>query len=85
MRGKEKGLVWREEHDAIGILPYFDRNIYSNLAQPFWVWSTQNTTEPEFWSDLAKKPEIVIVEFNENTPYDPALDAKNPRLIEITA
>ncbi len=80
---------WRQTgisaYDAVGILPYFDHNIYVNLAQPFWVWSVHNTTEAEFRRDLPGRPDVVLVEFNELTPYDPRLDRTNPRFALLAA
>ena len=72
-------------YDAVGLLPYFEHNIYMNVKQPFWVWSTRNTTEAEFWRDLPSKPDLVIVEFNESARYNPLLDAENPRLRMLAA
>ncbi len=72
-------------YDSVGLLPYFDHNIYMNLKQPFWIWRTPDTTEEEFWRDLLSKPELVIVEFNESNPYNPILDATNPRLTMLAA
>ncbi len=34
--------------EAVGLLPYFDHNIYVNQPQAFWWWSTSNPTEHLF-------------------------------------
>ena len=47
---------------AIGILPYFDHNIYINVPYPFWWWSDQDPSEDRFKALLPSHPRIVIVE-----------------------
>jgi hypothetical protein len=48
--------------NSVGILPYFDRNIYINLPNSFWWWSNQDPTEARFNALLPSHPRIVIVE-----------------------
>jgi hypothetical protein len=49
-------------YPAVGILPYFDHNIYANTPYPFWWWSDQDPTEDRFNALLPSHPRIVIVE-----------------------
>ena len=72
-------------YDAVGLLPYFNHNVFANLAQPFWIWSTGNTTEAAFWRELSPKPDLIVVEYNERTPYDPAHDTNNGRIATLAA
>ena len=48
--------------DGTGILPYFDHNIYINQKNPFWWWSSQDTTEETFNQLLPTHPHLVVVE-----------------------
>ena len=48
--------------DAVGLLPYFDHNIFLNLHHAFWWWSAQDTTEADFNRLLPSHPRLVIVE-----------------------
>jgi len=48
--------------DAVGLLPYFDHNIFLNMHHSFWWWSTQDTTEADFNRLLPSHPRLVIVE-----------------------
>ena len=47
---------------GVGILPYFDHNIYANQANPFWWWSDLDTTEDNFNQILPTHPQLVLVE-----------------------
>jgi hypothetical protein len=47
---------------AIGIMPYFDRNIFINLPEPFWLWSDQDPAEEKFKEVLPSLPALVVVE-----------------------
>ena len=47
---------------SVGILPYFDRNIYMNEPLPFWWWSTRNQTVEVSKQVLDSRPDLVIVE-----------------------
>ncbi len=63
---------------AVGILPYFDRNIFVNLPDPYWSWDNSNPAEDRFNAILPSHPRIVIVEIKNNGPVQPGkLD--NPR------
>lgn len=63
---------------AVGILPYFDRNIYINTPYPFWWWSDQDPTEDRFNALLPLHPRIVIVDETHPGPVThPDLD--NPK------
>jgi hypothetical protein len=48
--------------DAVGILPYFDHNIYMNWPNSFWSWSANDPTEESFLAALPTQPRIVLVE-----------------------
>ena len=48
--------------DGVGILPYFDHNIYVNQPDPFWSWSSTNPTERQFAAALANRPAVALVE-----------------------
>ena len=48
--------------NTVGILPYFDRNIYTNVKYPFWWWSNRDATEEQFNRLLPTHPRIVMVE-----------------------
>ena len=54
---------------AVGILPYFDHNIYVNTPYPFWWWSDQDPTEDRFNLSLPSHPRIVIVEETHPNPF----------------
>jgi hypothetical protein len=48
--------------DAVGILPYFDHNIYMNWPNSFWSWSANDPTEDLFLAALRTQPRVVLVE-----------------------
>jgi hypothetical protein len=50
---------------SVGILPYFDRNIFMNQPAPFWLWSDKNPTESYFPAALRSHPKIVLVEIRQ--------------------
>jgi hypothetical protein len=56
--------------DGVGILPYFDHNIYVNQANSFWWWSDLDSTEDKFNAILPSHPRIVLVEVRYNTAVD---------------
>jgi hypothetical protein len=64
---------------SIGILPYFDRNIFINLPEPFWLWRNGDQSEEMFARLLPDKPDLVVVEQNSNDPGLP-IDFENPRI-----
>lgn len=49
-------------YHGVGILPYFDHNIYINQPDFFWAWSDENPTEERFWEVLPSHPSVVVVE-----------------------
>jgi hypothetical protein len=57
--------------NAIGILPYFDDNIYMNWPNSFWSWSANDPTEDLFLAALHSQPRIVIVEIYALRPGQP--------------
>jgi hypothetical protein len=69
---------------ATGILPYFDRNIFVNMPEPFWSWSNKNSTEDRFNATLPTHPRIVLVEIR-YAGYVHATDLNNPRFRSLLA
>lgn len=53
---------YNQSFDAVGILPYFDHNIYINQPSAFWWWSDKNPNEDLFSTALLSHPQIVLVE-----------------------
>lgn len=49
-------------YHSVGILPYFDHNIFINQPDSFWAWSSQNPTEEKFMAVLPSHPDVVVVE-----------------------
>jgi hypothetical protein len=47
---------------ATGILPYFDRSIYINQPDPFYLWSDKNSSDALFNAILPSHPSIVVAE-----------------------
>jgi len=62
--------------NAVGILPYFDRNIYINEAYPFYWWSNKNQYDDG--TLLVSQPSIVVGE-TENAGAEPPADLTGPR------
>lgn len=60
-----------QDYDAVGILPYFDRDIFSNWEKPFWWWSDDNSAEARFAELLKSRPPVVVVETRQNGPDMP--------------
>jgi len=56
---------------AIGVLPYFDHNIFINLPYPFWSWSDHNPSEQNYQAALPSHPRIVVVEIIYNGAEKP--------------
>jgi hypothetical protein len=48
--------------DSVGILPYFDHNIFMNQPASFWLWSSKNPTEAQFYIALRSRPQFILVE-----------------------
>jgi hypothetical protein len=57
--------------NAVGILPYFDHNIYMNLPNSFWWWSANDPTAELFTGALRSQPRIVLVELCQPRPGPP--------------
>lgn len=68
---------------AVGILPYFDHNIFINLPEPFWLWSSQNPWRALFDKALPTHPDLVVVEMRTHRPDD-ALDLRNPTIQSLS-
>lgn len=64
---------------SVGILPYFDHNIYMNQRLPFWFWSTRNDVPASFPSALQHHPGIILLEYTGEGPYSPRMDGESPQ------
>jgi hypothetical protein len=65
-------------YHSVGILPYFDRNIFINQPDSFWAWSSRSPTEEKFMEILPSHPDIVVVE--ERLPgLDSAVNLLDPK------
>ena len=62
---------------SVGILPYFDHNIYLNLPNSFWWWTAINPAEQRFIEVLPSRPKIVLVEVVRASPVP--IDLNNSR------
>jgi hypothetical protein len=74
--GKTIALTYSNEPDchacrSVGILPYFDQNIYINEPVAFWWWSTRNPTLEVSSEVLNSHPDLVVVEAGAAEPEDP--------------
>jgi hypothetical protein len=58
---------------SVGVLPYFDHNIFVNQPNSFWSWSNQNSTEDSFKKVLPLHPDVVIVGVYGVSPDDPSI------------
>jgi hypothetical protein len=64
---------------SVGLLPYFDRNPFLNLPEPFWLWRNGDLSEEMFAKVLSGKPAVVVVEQNSNDP-GMLVDMWNPKI-----
>jgi hypothetical protein len=62
-----------QAYDAVGILAYFDHNIFINWPNSFWSWSASDSTEDRFVEALRSHPRIVIAEIREPHGDDPMI------------
>jgi hypothetical protein len=69
--------------NAVGILPYFDHNIYMNLPNPFWSWSANDPTAELFTAALRTQPRIVLVEICQPHP-GPPINLQDPKIEKLT-
>ncbi len=69
-------------YPAVGILPYFDRNIYANTPYPFWWWSDRDATEDRFDALLPSHPRIVLVEETHSHPVT-GMNLDKPRYASL--
>jgi hypothetical protein len=74
---------WIHSFEAVGILPYFDHNIYLNLPKPFWGWSANDPTENLFTAALRTQPRIVLVEIRPLHPDQP-INLEDPNVRSLT-
>jgi len=66
----------------VGILPYFDHNIYANQRDSFWWWSKNNQTERQFDLLLPSHPQIVLGEMVQPVSNQP-LNLRDFRVQEL--
>ena len=64
--------------NAVGILPYFDRNIFMNEAYPFYWWSNRMPADKLFNTLLLSNPGIVVGEI-EHAGVETRVDLTGPR------
>jgi hypothetical protein len=64
---------------AVGILPYFDHNVFINLSEPFWSFSNGNPAEKIFMKVLLTNPDVVVVVQHSGGP-DLPIDIQNPKI-----
>ena len=64
---------------SVGILPYFDRNIYINQPYPFYWWSEKNPSDRLFNALLPSHPSIVLAEAQQQGQYDRPIALRGPR------
>jgi hypothetical protein len=68
---------------SVGILPYFESNIFINWPDWFWSWSVRNPSERLFKESLPSRPAIIVVEM----PTPDAgihIDALDPKVEVLT-
>jgi hypothetical protein len=61
----------------VGLEPYFQRNIFMNAEEPFWLFSTKNRTEDLFYEALRQHPPIVLAVLNKYPYGDPLIPARD--------
>jgi hypothetical protein len=69
-------------YPAVGILPYFSRNIFANTPYPFWWWSDEDPSEDRFNALLPSHPQIVLVEETHLSPVA-SIDLGKPRYVSL--
>jgi hypothetical protein len=77
-----------QAYDSVGILPYFDHNIFMNQPQSFWFWSTDNPTEDLFFKALRTRPRILLIEIRrpehaQRLTINPKLEVLNKQKLEM--
>lgn len=73
--------------NAVGILPYFSRQIYMNLDKTFWWWSIKNTTDTNFEHALSERPPIVELEYFDpiaSSLFTPSSVLANPKAKRVS-
>lgn len=66
---------------SVGILPYFNHNIFLNLPNSFWWWTANNPTEQRFVETLRSRPRIVLVEVVRRSPGPIGLNNSKAELL----
>jgi hypothetical protein len=74
---------WIHSYEAVGILPYFDHNIFVNLPNSFWSWSANDPTEDLFSAALRTQPGIVLVEIRPHY-LGPPTNLNDPKVMILT-
>jgi hypothetical protein len=64
---------------SIGILPYFDHNIFINQPDSFWPWNHPNPTEGMFMKVLPTHPALILVDVRSHHPELP-VNLQDPRI-----
>jgi hypothetical protein len=67
---------------SVGLMPYFDDNIFINQPNSFWWWSTRNATERNFQQILPSHPSLVVVEAHPIHPDRP-IDLQDEKIQQV--
>jgi len=77
------GDAGAKAYPAVGLMPYFDRNIFINQPDTFWSWSSSNTTERDFPAALISHPRFVLVESRQRSSGEP-INLQEPKIQSLT-
>lgn len=70
-------------YHSVGIEPYFDRSLFVNQPNAFWIWSNQNRTEQRFRELLPSHPRFIMVEYVARESYQTQFDLLSPSIRAI--
>jgi hypothetical protein len=66
--------------NAVGILPYFNQQIFANWQTPFWWWSSKKDQVEKIYASILKSEiPVVVVETRQVTPAIP-IDMNDPKV-----
>ena len=70
------------EFHSIGLAPYFDQPIFINQPRPYWLWSNDEHTYPEFKAALDRNPAAIVAMYRSHhgRPFDRSFDLNSRRL-----
>lgn len=68
-----------DAYHAVGILPYFDHNIFVNMPDSFWLWGDRNPTEALFDAAFRGRPSVVVVE-GRSLSADLTINLRDPKV-----